>query len=138
MNGNEIENSQNSIKTSYKEKCFPLKGIDKLTYELIESSADNTLYLRIAAYEGRGSFSKKWISSKIINTVLKNSEELKGKYLTGEFLNRNLKLSNRNTGGFLLAALKDLGAVQKEGSRYSFKTTLESALAERRKERESE
>lgn len=123
-----LKESDKKFSDVYEWECFTLTGKSKLEYKIGKHIEYKKLYLRISKNIGKGSFPPEWISARIIEAAFEN-----GAGLNGKLLNEFLDFKDRNSGGFLMATLKDLGAVSKKGSRYYFKTDLESALAEKLK-----
>jgi hypothetical protein len=115
----EIETSQQEEATvemivHYEAECPSLTGRSMLTYQLGRDPRDkeNTPLLRISHNSGRGMHFKGWAPVPHIEEILAKATDITARTLNEVHPNRS-----SNTGGFLVAALKDLGVVQaKEGN----------------------
>lgn len=88
--------------------CPTLNGKSKLTYEIGAKSASE-IALRVTACSGGGFFSREWVSLTSIGRVI----QLAGKAGLTSFSFRNVFVGKSvNTAGFLLAVLRQEGAVQ--------------------------
>lgn len=93
----------------YRGECSSITGRSTLTYEVGHKPGDepNILHLRISDNSGKGMWCKDWATVERVESVLKNTTEI-----TARTLNEVHPGKSINTGGFLLAVLKDLGLVE--------------------------
>jgi hypothetical protein len=82
-------------------KCPSLSGRSTLTYEVKDG------LLTITGNSGRGLFKPTPVSMKAVDDLLTTCE-----WITAATLHELFKGTSVNTAGFVLAALKDLGAVE--------------------------
>lgn len=88
--------------------CPTLNGKSTLTYEVGAKSASE-IALRVTACSGGGFFSQEWVPLTSIGRVIQGA----GKEGLTSFSFRNVFIGKSvNTAGFLLAALRQEGAVQ--------------------------
>ncbi len=81
------------------------KTQQRVTYEIAESSEDNSRYFRLSANEGGGLHSKEWISlNDILNLLLEHGEQPFKSLALKPLFNSG----SANNTGFLAAALREL------------------------------
>lgn len=95
------------IEVIYTGECLSVSGRSTLTYEVGRHATENTLQLRIADNTGKGMWCKDWASAEAIEKIAKGASELTAKSFQRLFEGRS-----SNSGGFLLAAVKDLGLIR--------------------------
>lgn len=132
-----IEAMQTSdpIKCIYEGSCASLSKRSTLTYEIGKHGLKGVLYLRIIGNTGRGNWSKGWICGMRIDDAVANQI-----MLTGERLHDLQHGRSRNTGGFVLAVLIDLGLVRKGNARFYEhvpKANFKNVVAKRLKDRQN-
>ncbi|MGE8450058.1 MAG: hypothetical protein ACN6OP_05405 [Pseudomonadales bacterium] len=96
-----------SIDNIYSGKCLSVSGRSTLTYTVGRSQGDNALYLRIANSTGNGVWCKDWASARAIEVIVAGAQELTAKSFHCLHPGKSI-----NTGGFVLAALRDLGLIR--------------------------
>lgn len=96
-----------SIDSIYSGKCLSVSGRSTLTYTVGRSQEDNALYLRIADSTGNGVWCKDWASAQAIEVIVAGAQELTAKSFHCLHPGKSI-----NTGGFVLAALRDLGLIR--------------------------
>lgn len=106
MAGNDINEIKEFINCVYMNKCRKISGRGMLTYAVGECDGD--YYICIYDNVKDGSFSRGWICGKKIDAAVLNQTEL-----TGENFYALQDGKSNNTGGFIMAALRDLGFVRK-------------------------
>lgn len=124
----EIKQAHDPIKRVHEGYCAALSGRSTLTYEVGKHEFEDTLHLRIVGNTGRGAWSKGWISGRRIDGTVANEDRL-----TGKRLHDLQHGQSRNTGGFVLAALIDLGLVRKRNAQFHEhvpQATFESVVTE--------
>ena len=87
-------------------ECLSLSGRSTLTYEIGRHISDETLHLRVADNSGGGMWCKDWASASAIHDVVLGEVGLTSKNFLCLHEGRSI-----NTGGFVLAALRDLGLI---------------------------
>lgn len=103
----EIPAEINPIKTIYTGECASLSTRSTLTYEVGEQQPEGALQLRIVDNTGKGMWCKEWASASAIQDIVLGESEL-----TAQAFNALHPGKSINTGGFYLAALKNLGLVR--------------------------
>lgn len=91
----------------YQGQCPSLSGRSTLTYEIGRHPNDQTMHLRIVGNSGGGMWSKNWASASQIHKVVLGATSVTAKDLHVLHEGRSI-----NTGGFVLAAIKELGLVR--------------------------
>lgn len=90
--------------------CPSLSERSVLTYLLgcreINGESQEGIYIRILRNSGKGCFNSEWVSFASLESVLKEGASLSCHSLKDVFSGKSV-----NTGGFLLAVLKDLGLI---------------------------
>lgn len=96
------------IKVIYEGECPSISGRSTLCFVVGRHTEDGTLHLRITANRGgAGMYCKDWASARAIQDVVLGEGELTAKSFHVLHEGRSI-----NTGGFVLAALKDLGLIR--------------------------
>ena len=97
------------------DNCPSLSERSILTYHLgcqeINDVGQQGTYIRIFKNSGKGCFSNEWVSFGSLETVLKPSASLSCHSLKDVLHGKSV-----NTGGFLLAVLKDLGLIEQSAA----------------------
>lgn len=92
----------------YEGECPSISGRSTLTYAIGRHAKDATLHLRIVKNSGGGGmFCKEWAAASHIEAIVKGTPELTAKSFHVLHPGKSI-----NTGGFVLAALKDLGLIR--------------------------
>lgn len=91
----------------YVSNCKSVSGRSALTYVVGKDEAQDTLHLRIAGNTGKGMWCKGWASAQAIEAILSGAVDLTAKSFQRLYPGKSI-----NTGGFVLAALLDLGLVR--------------------------
>jgi hypothetical protein len=112
-------------------ECPSVSGRSTLTYAVGKHEAEGTLHLRIADNTGKGMWCKDWAPAQAIEAIVASAQELTAKSFQGLHPGKSI-----NTGGFVLAALRDLGLIRpcEPNTRvheHVAKATLERAVTER-------
>ena len=96
------------IEVIHNGECPSVSGRSTLDFEIGRHTDDSTLHLRIAANRGGGGmFSKSWASASAIQDIVLGEGGLTAKSFHPLHAGRSI-----NTGGFILAALKELGLIR--------------------------
>ena len=95
------------IEVIYVGECESLSGRSVLTYAVGRHKEDGTLHLRIVRNGGSGMACTDWAGSSHVQSLVIAAEGLTAKSFHEIHPGRSI-----NTGGFLLAVLKDLGLVR--------------------------
>lgn len=108
----EIEAAENEVQPEliediYSGKCLSVSGRSTLTYTVGRGQGDNTLYLRIVDSTGNGVWCKDWASAQAIEAIVVGAQQLTAKSFHCLYPGKSI-----NTGGFVLAALRDLGLIR--------------------------
>ena len=88
-------------------ECPSLSGRSVLTYSIGRHEQDATLHLRIVRNSGGGMSCNDWAESSQIEAIVKGDAELTAKSFQVLHPGKSI-----NTGGFLMAVLKDLGLIR--------------------------
>lgn len=96
-----------TIAEIYVGECHSISGRSALTYVIGKDQAHGTLHLRIAGNTGNGMWCKDWAPAQAIEAIVEGSQDLRAKSFQKLHPGKSI-----NTGGFVLAALRDLGLVQ--------------------------
>jgi len=91
----------------YTGECASLSGRSTLTYAIGKHQTDGTLHLRIAGNSGKGMWCKNWASAQAIEAIVTGAQALSAKSFHPLHPGKSI-----NTGGFVLAALRDLGLIR--------------------------
>ncbi|MDP3815785.1 hypothetical protein [Pseudomonas sp.] len=94
--------------------CASLTGRSTLSYQLA-TLGESGLHLRLTGNTGTGFFSKDWMPCSMIEQLIIGATELTSTSFKTIFPNKSV-----NTGGFVVAVLKDLGLlrVNEQNSRW--------------------
>lgn len=107
---NEAENDETEvdpIEVIYQGECPSISGRSTLTYAIGRHSEDGKLHLAITGNSGKGIFAADWAPASAIQEVVLGAFGLTGASFHGLHEGRS-----RNTGAFILAAIKALGLVR--------------------------
>ncbi|MFZ7319808.1 hypothetical protein [Comamonas jiangduensis] len=106
---NEVESRKTdvAINSFYVNECASISGRSMLTYEVGKGASQGDFYLRIVRNTGGGVWCKDWIPFEEIEAIVLGAKELKAQTFQCLHPGRSI-----NTGGFVLAALGDLGLVR--------------------------
>jgi len=131
MNETETVPQSDPIGILYIGECPSVSGRSTLTYAVGKHEAEGTLHLRIADNTGKGMWCKDWAPAQAIEAIVAGAQELTAKSFQGLHPGKSI-----NTGGFVLAALRDLGLIRpcEPNTRvheHVPMTTLERAVMER-------
>ena len=88
-------------------ECLSVSGRSTLDFEIGRHQEAGTLHLRIAGNNGRGMWCKDWASASAIQDIVLGEGELTAKSFHDLHPGKSI-----NTGGFVLAALKELGLIR--------------------------
>lgn len=95
------------IDVIHKGECQSLSGRSTLDFAIGRHSEDGTLRLSITGNSGGGMWCKDWCSASAIQDVVLGEGELTAKSFHVLHAGRSI-----NTGGFILATLKELGLIR--------------------------
>ena len=95
------------IEAIYQGECLSLSGRSTLTYAIGRHTEDGTLRLSITGNSGGGRWCRDWCRASEIQDVVLGEGELTAKSFHQLHAGRSI-----NTGGFILAALKELGLIR--------------------------
>lgn len=84
-----------------------ISGRSTLSFEIGRHTEESTLHLRIAGNSGRGMWCKDWASASAIQDIVLGEGELTAKSFHDLHPGKSI-----NTGGFALAALRELGLIR--------------------------
>ena len=120
-----------AIKSFYIHDCPSLSGKSTLTYVVGKDAAANSLHLAIVGNTGNGLWFKGWTLTSEIEALVADKQGLTAKSFCNLHPGRSI-----NTGGFILAALSDLGLVQADPFKrnqyeHISKATFEQVVAAR-------
>lgn len=96
-----------AIDSIYSGNCLSISGRSHLIYTVGKSRANSALYLRIADSTGNGVWCKDWAPAAAIEAIVAGAHDLTAKSFHCLHPGKSI-----NTGGFVLAALKDLGLLR--------------------------
>ena len=116
------------IKPLYTGDCPSVSGRSTLTYIVGKHETENTLHLRIAENSGKGMWCNEWASAQAIEAIVSKEPKLKARSFCALHPGKSI-----NTGGFVLAALRDLGLIRSSEANTRIhehvpKATLESVV----------
>ena len=97
----------NPITSIHEGECPSLSNRSTLTYAIGRHAKDATLHLRIVRNSGGGMSCTDWAESSQIEAIVKGGPELTAKSFQALHPGKSI-----NTGGFLMAVLKDLGLIR--------------------------
>ena len=101
------ETEVDPIEVIYQGECPSISGRSTLTYAIGRHSEDGKLHLAITGNSGKGIFAADWAPASAIQEVVLGAFGLTGASFHGLHEGRS-----RNTGAFILAAIKALGLVR--------------------------
>jgi hypothetical protein len=104
---NETENSADPIEVVYQGECLSISGRSKLSFAIGRIADDKTLHLAITSNSGSGMWCEDWAPASAIQDVVLGEGELTAKSFHELHPGKSI-----NTGGFVLAALKELGLIR--------------------------
>jgi hypothetical protein len=132
----DIENKSQSgdetpdVVVDYEGQSDSLTSRSVLTFLAGHDSKTNEPMLRILRNSGRGMFCRDWAPIALIDTILAKADPVTARTFNDVHPGKSI-----NTGGFILAILKDLGVVQakddntRHHERVAGKTVLEALAA---------
>jgi hypothetical protein len=127
------------IEVIYQADTASISQRSQLCFEIGRNSESGTLHLRISENSGGGMWCKDWCSASAIQDVVLGETGLTAKSFHVLHEGRSI-----NTGGFILAALKELGLIRanEENSRLhehvpgtTFEKVVSAAMAQAKSER---
>ena len=95
------------IDEQYTGDCPSISGRSTLTYAIGLHQETGELHLRILCNTGKGMLFDGWASAKDIDAIVKGATELTAKSFHALHPGKSI-----NTGGFVMAVLKDLGLIR--------------------------
>lgn len=106
-NESEMAIEVDPIEVIHQGECLSLSGRSTLTYAIGRHAEDGTLQLAITGNSGGGMWCRDWCSASAIQDVVLGEAGLTSKSF--HVLHQGKSI---NTGGFIVAALKDLGLIR--------------------------
>lgn len=103
----EIEVVPDPIDDLYHGECLSISGRSSLSYAIGRHQETGELHLRITDNSGKGMWFDGWASAKAIDAIVKGATELTAKSFHALHPGKSI-----NTGGFVMAVLKDLGLIR--------------------------
>ena len=107
------------IEEQFTADCPSISGRSTLTYAIGRHPETGELHLRIVENSGKGMWFDGWASAKDIDAIVKGAAELTAKSFHALHPGKSI-----NTGGFVLAVLKDLGLIRPRRTPASTSTSL--------------
>ncbi|MBB5202843.1 hypothetical protein HNQ51_000136 [Inhella inkyongensis] len=107
MHDIEHQTEVDPIHPVYDAECLSISGRSTLTFVIGQHQDDGSLHLRIADNTGKGMWFDGWASAEAVDTIVQGATELTAKSFHALHPGRSI-----NTGGFVLAALKELGLIR--------------------------
>jgi hypothetical protein len=107
QNESEVPTEVDPIKPMYEGECPSISGRSTITFVIGRHEGDASLHLRIAHNSGKGMWFDGWASAAAIDALVIGAEDLTAKSFHPLHPGRSI-----NTGGFVLAALKELGLIR--------------------------
>lgn len=101
------ETESDPIAQVFEGECPSITGRSTLTYAIGRHAQDATLHLRIVRNSGGGMSCTDWAGASQIEAIVKGASELTAKSFLVLHPGKSI-----NTGGFVLAVLKDLGLLR--------------------------
>ncbi len=95
------------IEDLYHGDCLSISGRSTLTFAIGRHKETSELHLRIVENSGKGMWFDGWASAKDIDALVKGSAELTAKSFHPLHPGKSI-----NTGGFVMAVLKDVGLIR--------------------------
>jgi hypothetical protein len=102
-----VEIEIDPIEIIHKGECLSLSGRSTLEFAIGRHSEDGTLHLAITGNSGGGMWCKDWASASAIQDVVLGEEGLTAKSFHVLHPGKSI-----NTGGFVLAALREIGLIR--------------------------
>jgi hypothetical protein len=102
-----VEEAAPEIVVDYEAECPSLTGRSVLTFQAGHDPQCNDPKLRIVRNSGRGMFCREWAPVALIDALLAAADPVTARTFHEVHPGKSI-----NTGGFVLAILKDLGVVQ--------------------------
>jgi hypothetical protein len=124
------EDEAPEVVIDYRAECDSLTARSVLTFEAGHDPKTNEPMLRISRNTGRGMYCKDWAPITLIDSILAKADPVTARTFNDVHPGKSI-----NTGGFILAILKDLGVVQakddntRHHERVAGKTVLEALAA---------
>lgn len=103
----EVPAAVDPIKPMHEGECLSVSGRSTLTYVIGQHESEGTWHLRIADNSGKGMWFDGWTSAAAIDKIVRGATELTAKSFHALHPGRSI-----NTGGFVMAALKELGLIR--------------------------
>lgn len=107
----EIENNEaeviDPIEVIHVGESQSVSGRSTLSFEIGRHKEEGSLHLRIADNSGRGMWCKNWASASAIQDIVLGEGELTAKSFHALHPGKSI-----NTGGFVLAVLRELGLIR--------------------------
>lgn len=103
------ENPDALIRVLKSGSYLSLTSRSTLGYQL-GCKGESELYLKLVSNTGSGFFSKEWVACSVIEQLINGSVELTSTSFKAIFPNKSV-----NTGGFVMAVIKDLGLLRVNG-----------------------
>lgn len=104
----EVPPETDPIESIYQGECPTISNRSTLVYQIGRHSKDSTLHIRLSKNSGGGGmFCKEWASGSAIQDVVLGETGLTAKSFHVLHPGRSI-----NTGGFVMAVLKDLGLIR--------------------------
>jgi len=100
-----LEDTDKPIRVLKSATCPSLTGRSTLGYEL-GIKDESELYLRLVSNTGSGFFSKEWVPCSVIEQLITGVSDLTSTSFKALFPNKSV-----NTGGFVMAVVKELGLI---------------------------
>lgn len=104
------EEAAPEIAADFEAQCPSLTGRSTLTYQVGRLKDGAGMQFRIARNTGKGMFCKDWAPVSVIDALLAKASEVSARTFNEVHPGKSI-----NTGGFILAVLKDLGVVKPKG-----------------------
>lgn len=117
---NETKNFK--IEVIYQGECMSLSGRSQLAYAVGRDDEKGVLHLSIVGNSGRGMWCKDWVSEEAVDAILGAGDGLTAKSFHALHPGKSI-----NTGGFVLAALRDLGLLRVSGGNTRMHERVENA-----------
>jgi hypothetical protein len=95
------------VEVIHKGECLSVSGRSTLEFEIGRHTEDSTLHLRISDNSGKGMWCTEWASANAIQKVVLGEGELTAQSFHDLHPGKSI-----NTGGFVLAALRELGLIR--------------------------
>ena len=95
------------IEEQFTGDCPSISGRSILTYAIGRHKETGELHLRITDNSGKGMWFDGWAPAKDIDAIVKGQDELTAKSFHALHPGKSI-----NTGGFVMAVLKDLGLIR--------------------------